>query len=56
MDALVRADRQVATLRGKIARLEAMLAEADERRRASPDTSPTSMPAGSPSTVRRPSG
>ncbi len=32
VDALDRADRQVATLQGKVARLEAMLAEASERR------------------------
>ena len=32
VDALDRADRQVATLRGKVARLEAMLAAAAERR------------------------
>jgi DNA-binding transcriptional MerR regulator len=32
VDALDRADRQVATLQGKVARLEAMLAEAAERR------------------------
>ncbi len=32
VDALGRADRQVATLRGKIGRLDTMLAEAAERR------------------------
>jgi hypothetical protein len=32
-DGIARIDRQVATLRGKIARLEAMIQAADERRR-----------------------